>query len=58
MFVNSGKACHKQVTKPARLGVANEVPYPTCMGPVVEESAVPEPTEAAVGFTLPSLDGP
>src|SRR5665213_2598166 len=58
MLENSGKACHKQVTNPAKFGVANEVPYPASMGPVMDEIAVPEPTEAAVGFTLPSLEGP
>ena len=58
IFVNSGKACNRQVIRPAMFGVANEVPFPVIIVPVVDDKAVPTPTEATSGFTLPSLEGP
>src|ERR1700753_1461544 len=57
-FENSGNACHKQATRPARFGFENEVPLSVTMLPSGAATVVPSPTETTFGFNKPALFGP
>src|ERR1700761_3091885 len=58
VLLNSGKACQRQATRPARFGVEKEVPSPVVGSPVAEAMVVPAPTATRSGLIRPAEFGP
>ncbi len=52
LFVFSGKACHKHAHKPAIIGEAKEVPFPSTNESMGAQKMVFDPIEVTSGFIV------